>query len=65
MMTDINWTYCGDHVAIYTNVESLCRTPETNKMLHINYSSIKNFSFSTAKERNLKRRTLTTLDFFG
>ena len=32
MMTDINWTYCGDHFAIYTNVESLCRTPETNTM---------------------------------
>ena len=23
-MTDANQTYCGDHFAIYTNVESLC-----------------------------------------
>lgn len=21
---DVNWTYCGDHFAIYTNIESLC-----------------------------------------
>ena len=23
MVTDVNWTYCGDHFAIYTNIESL------------------------------------------
>ena len=22
--------YCGDHFATYTNIESLCCTPETN-----------------------------------
>ena len=27
---DINQTYGGDHFAIYTNIESLCCTPETN-----------------------------------
>ena len=26
---DVNWTYCGNHFAIYTNIKSLCCTPET------------------------------------
>ena len=30
--TDVNWTYYGDHFAIYTNIESLCCTFETNVM---------------------------------
>ena len=29
MVMDVNWTYCGDHFAIYTNIK-LCCTPETN-----------------------------------
>ena len=28
--------HCGDHFAIYTNIKSLCCTPETNIMLHLN-----------------------------
>ena len=36
-----NWTYCGDHVKIYANIESLCCTPETNIMLYVNYTSIR------------------------
>lgn len=33
---DVNQTYCGGHFAIYTNIESLCRAPETNIMLYTN-----------------------------
>ena len=39
MVTDVNWPYCGDHFTIYTNIEALCCTPETNKMLNVNYTS--------------------------
>ena len=39
---NINWTYCGDHFAVYTNIELSC-TPEINIMLYVNYISIKNF----------------------
>ena len=41
MWTNVNQTYCGDHFAIYRNIESLCCTPETNIILYINYTSIK------------------------
>ena len=40
MVMDINWTYCGDHFAIYTNIKSLCCTPET-KICYVNYTSMK------------------------
>ena len=33
---EVNWTYCGDHFAIYTSIKSCC-TPETNIMLYVNY----------------------------
>ena len=36
-------TDCGDHVAIYTNIESLYGTPETN-IMYVNYTSKKIFS---------------------
>ena len=36
---DVNEAYCSQHFAIYTNIESLCQTPETNAMLYINYIS--------------------------
>lgn len=39
-MIDVNLTYCGDHITIYTNMESLCCILETNIMLYINYISI-------------------------
>lgn len=29
MVTDVNQTNCGEHFAIFTNIESLCYTPET------------------------------------
>ena len=34
---DGDWTYCGNHFTTYTGVESLCCTPETKLMLHVNY----------------------------
>lgn len=41
MVTNINLTYCGDHFSIYTNIETLGCTPETNT-LHVNQNSLKN-----------------------
>ena len=35
---DANYTYCGNHFTIYTNIES-CAT-ETNIMLYVNYITI-------------------------
>lgn len=41
MVTDINYTYWGDHFTKYTNIEWLCCTLETNIVLYFNYTSIK------------------------
>ena len=30
---DVNWIYCGGHLAVYTNIKSLCFAPATNIML--------------------------------
>ena len=38
---DVNETYCGDHFAIYTNIEPLGCTPKTNTMLYVNDTAIK------------------------
>ena len=32
----------GDHFIMYINIESLSCTPETNRILYINYTSVKN-----------------------
>ena len=42
MVTDINYTYCGNHFPIYTNIGLLCFTPENNIhiMLYVNYTSV-------------------------
>ena len=37
---DVNWTYCGDHFYMYTNIKSLYCTLATNIMLYINYLSL-------------------------
>lgn len=39
LVIDVNYTYSGDNFVIYTNVESLCDTPETNGIcqLYINF----------------------------
>lgn len=39
MVRNVNQTYSGDHSAIYTNIESLFCTHETN-ILHDNFISI-------------------------
>lgn len=36
MKADVNWIYCSDHFAVYTNIISLCYIPETNIMLYVN-----------------------------
>ena len=41
---DVNQTYCGDYFVTYTNIKSLYYTPETNTVLYVNYTSIKNIS---------------------
>ena len=40
MGTDGKLTYHGDNFIIYVIIKSLCSTPETNIILHINYTSI-------------------------
>ena len=40
MMTDGNYTYCGDHFVMFIIVKSLCCTPDTNIILHVNYTSM-------------------------
>ena len=30
MVPDVNWTYCGGCLTIYTNIKSFCCTPETS-----------------------------------
>ena len=47
---DVNQTYCGDHIAVYTNTESLCCTPEANIMLYVNYTLIKNLEYRKKKK---------------
>ena len=34
--------YCGDHFAVYANMESSCSVPETNRMLYVYYILKKN-----------------------
>lgn len=40
MATDVNYTYYGDNFIMYTNIKSLCCTPEAN-IIYINYTSRK------------------------
>lgn len=34
---DVNQTYCGDHITIFTSIKSLGCLPETNIMFYVNY----------------------------
>lgn len=43
MVTDGDYTYCGEHCIMYRIVESLCCTPEMNITLYVNYTSIIHF----------------------
>ena len=36
MMAGVNSIYHGNHSAIYTNIKSLCRIPETNILWYVN-----------------------------
>ena len=40
-------TYCGDYFTIYTYIELLCCTPETNVIVYVNYISIKRDMFGS------------------
>ena len=51
MMTDINYIYCDDHFTIYTNIESLCYTPETNITFYIKYMPILKKVYSESSHR--------------
>lgn len=53
MVMDINQTYCCEHSAVYTNIKSLCQTPETN-MSYVSYILIK--KKKRGKEKNLGHR---------
>ena len=35
----LNWSYYSNHFIIYKNIESLCYTLESNKILCVNYNS--------------------------
>lgn len=41
MVTDGNYTYCGENFIMYVVVKSLCCPPEINIILYISYPSIK------------------------
>ena len=48
-------TYCGDHIAVYTNTRSLACTPEPNIMLYVNYTLIKILNAEKKKKRMRQR----------
>ena len=71
---DVNQTYWGDHFAAYTDHESLSSTPETNRMLHVNHSSIRKLSqFAEIKQvlcwilkhRGIENKILNVLCFLA
>lgn len=41
MVMGVKEIYCGGHLAIYTNIGSLCYTSETDIILYVNYSTKK------------------------
>ena len=44
MVMDVNWTYYGDHFAIYTNIKSMHCTPKMICQLYLN--TINNIPFN-------------------
>ena len=42
---------CGDHLVMYTDIKSWCCTPETNIILHVNYTSILKMNLKKKKKR--------------
>lgn len=47
---DIYQIYCGGRFIIYTNIESLCCTTESNTLSYVNYISIKNIVDNPVKK---------------
>ena len=47
MLTDGNYTYCGEHYVMYRTIKSPCGRPETNVTLYVNHISVtkKNFKY--------------------
>lgn len=41
-MTNDNYTDHDEHFVMHTVVKALCCTPETNMILYVNYTSIRN-----------------------
>ena len=56
---DVNWTYCGDHFTGCTDIESLCSTSETDRMLYDNH--ILFFFTKGAKSEQVPRELLSSL----
>lgn len=59
MVVDVNWT-SGDYSTIYINIKSLHCTPETNVMLHVNYTPLKNKRKSKNISTQMKMETQHT-----
>ena len=57
MVTDVNWTYCGDHFIMYKNIKSLYCTPETNIILYVKYNLIKNKLKPYVKKKKKELKT--------
>ena len=57
---DFNQTCCGDYFALYTNIKSLCCTPETNVTLYVNYTSINKRKDSSKISDDLGKGGLST-----
>ena len=51
MMMDDDQTYVGDHFVVYTNIPSLCCTPEINIILHSIISRFKKRKRKCARGR--------------
>ena len=47
MRKDVNESYCHDHFAVYTNIQSSCCKPETNVacQLYLNKREQKNITY--------------------
>ena len=57
MVTDGDYTYQGQHCMMERIVKSLCCAAETNRTLHVNYTSIiKNFKNSHVRDVVLTSR---------
>lgn len=53
MVMKVKSTYCGKHFTVYINIKSL---PETNIMLFVNNTSIKNKKRKQLAFRHLKKK---------